>query len=69
MLLLLLWSHQRVIPSCTIILKSQSSSFWDRYRDPIVGFLLIIIGTVVSGFLAYAFTGNVWEKVRMWFGF
>jgi len=29
MLLLLLWSHQRAIPSCTIILKTQPSSFWE----------------------------------------
>jgi hypothetical protein len=70
MLFLLLWSHQRAVPSCTIILKSQPPSFWDRYRDPIVGFLLTIVGTAISGFLAYVFASDdLWLKLRQFFGF
>lgn len=67
LLFLLLWSHQKAIPSSTIILKARPASFWDKHGSLILRSVFTLIATAISSFLAYVFAGNTWERVLRFF--
>jgi hypothetical protein len=66
-LFVLLWSHQKAIPSSTIMLKSQPANFWDKHGGLILRSLFTITATAISSALAYLFAGNSGESIIRWF--
>lgn len=66
-LFLLLWSHQKAVPSSTIILRARPASFWDKYSNLIIRSLFTLIGTAASSLLAYLFAGDSLERILNFF--